>query len=124
MKYNIVLILAFLGTGCTTQHYMQPKFEESNKITIYQNNRIGIESIISNKALSSFETEYANAPKNKAFSQSASGAWNWKSNRTSVEHAITSALIGCQRNNRKSEDLYPCKVIHVNDTWKNEDVDE
>ena len=119
MRYSIVLILAFLGTGCATQQYMQPNLEEPQKIVIYQNSNVGLASIISNKALVSFKGDYANAPKNKAFAQSPSGAWNWKSDRTSIEHATTSALIGCQRNNKKSEDVYPCKVIHINDSWKN-----
>ena len=64
-----------------------------------------IESIISKKALKSFETPYHQAPSHKAFTQSESGAWSWKSNRTSKEHAIKSALISCQINNKKSESL-------------------
>lgn len=74
-------------------------------------------SLITGSALRSFNEDYIEAPKNRAFAQSTSGAWNWKSDRTSIEHAIISALIGCQRNNKKSEDLYPCKVIHINDEW-------
>lgn len=124
MKYNIVLMLALLGAGCTTQQYMKADLDEVPKITIYQNDKVGIASIISNKALDSFKDGYTKAPKNKAFAQSLSGAWNWKSDRASIEHATTSALIGCQRNNKRSEDLYPCKIIHVNDNWQNESVSE
>ena len=116
MKY-IVIISIFILSGCTAQQIKQTAETPSSEITSYQNNLTGIDSIISNKALQSFKTEYSKAPTNKAFAQSVSGAWNWKSNRTSIEHAKTSALIGCQRNNKKSEDLYPCKVIHINDTW-------
>jgi len=90
-------------------------------MTIYSNDKKGIESLMSNKALKSFKTDYAKASNHKAFAQSVSGAWNWKSNRTTKEHAITSALIGCQRNNKKSEDLYPCKVINVDGEWLNND---
>lgn len=116
MKF-IFLISILIISGCTMQQVRQPVVETSNQITIYQNNQNGLDSIISNKALESFKNEYAAASINKAFAQSVSGAWNWKSNRTSVEHAKTSALIGCQRNNKKSEDIYPCKIIHLNDEW-------
>ena len=116
MKY-IILISVFVLSGCVTQQVKQATEKPSSQITIYQNNEEGINAIITNKALVSFNNEYLEATGNKAFAQSVSGAWNWKSNRTSIEHAKTSALIGCQRNNKKSEDLYPCKVIHINDTW-------
>ena len=86
-------------------------------MTKYENNETGIDSIILNAALESFQTKYKEATFNKAFAQSVSGAWNWKSNRTSIEHAKTSALVGCQRNNKRSEDIYPCRVIHVNNSW-------
>ncbi|PCJ38625.1 MAG: hypothetical protein COA99_11630 [Moraxellaceae bacterium] len=124
MKYSIVLILTFLGTGCTTQQFMQSNVKESTVPTIYQNNKVGVTSIISNKALKSFKNDYAKTPKNKAFAQSTSGAWNWRSDRTSIEHAVTSALIACQRKNRKAEDLYPCKIIHINDSWSDAKVSE
>ncbi len=106
--------------GCATE--MQTKSGNQSaltqsKITIYENNAEGINTIISNKALESFKTKYVKASENKAFAQSTSGAWSWKSNRTSVEHAKTSALIGCQHNNKKFEDLYPCKIININGTW-------
>ena len=91
--------------------------ELNHPIKIYQNHAQGKESIISNKALASFNGDYQKAPINKAFAQSTSGSWSWSSNRTSIEHAKTSALIACQINNKKSEDVYPCKVIHVNDQW-------
>ena len=108
----------FAFSACASQP-SQPagRQKPASEITIYQNNQQGLDSIISNRAMESFQGEYADAPENKAFAQSVSGAWNWKSNRTSIEHAKTSALVGCQRNNKKSEDLYPCEVIHVNDTW-------
>lgn len=118
-KCLILFSIVLLG-GCAaemqTRSGNQSAFPQS-KITMYENKAEGINTIISNKALESFKTEYAEAPENKAFAQSASGAWNWKSNRTSVEHAKTSALIGCQRNNKKSENLYPCKIININGAW-------
>lgn len=121
MKY-IPLILVVLAAGCasTEKTNIPEKSNASKPITIYTNDKKGIESLMSNKALKSYKTDYAKASKHKAFAQSASGAWNWKSNRTSKEHAMTGALIGCQRNNKKSEDLYPCKVINVDGKWLNE----
>lgn len=118
MKYLAISLGAIVLSGCAAQGTIQseaPKAE--SKIKFYSNNKSGIESIITNQALKSFNTGYENATENKAFAQSASGAWNWKSNRTSIEHAKNSALIGCQRNNKKSEDSYPCKVIHLNGNW-------
>jgi len=117
MKLLVLLVSVLIVTGCANQQVSPPKVEVVNEITIYENKENGIPSIISNKALISFESDYAKASKNKAFAQSVSGAWNWKSNRTSVEHAKTSALVGCQRNNKKSEDMYPCKIIHINESW-------
>ncbi len=117
MRSKVLLLLTLTVTGCTTQQVKNSAAEEPKKITIYQNYEVGIASIILNKALTSFKNEYSKASKNKAFSQSVSGAWNWKSDRTSAEHAITSALIACQKNNKKLEDVYPCKVIHINDSW-------
>lgn len=112
-------VLSFLGCATIKQNGVSDKSSSipSHPIKIYQNHAQGIDSIISNEALISFNTDYKDASPNKAFAQSTSGAWSWKSNRTSIEHAKTSALIGCQRNNRKSEDLYPCKIIHANDQW-------
>lgn len=117
MKLKLLLVSICIISGCTVQQVKKSEVEPIKQVTIYKNNQQGIDSIISNKALDSFNGEYAMATKNKAFAQSVSGSWNWKSNRTSIEHAETSALIGCQRNNKKSEDLYPCRVIHINDRW-------
>ena len=118
MKYLAMAIGVIVLSGCATQGPIQSELPKSEqKIKLYSNSNLGIESIITNKALKSFNTKYVKATKNKAFAQSASGAWNWKSDRTSVEHAKTSALIGCQHNNKKSEDLYPCKVINLNGNW-------
>ncbi len=77
----------------------------------------GHEVIVTNQAAESYRKKYSKATLNKAFAQSESGAWSWKSNRTSVEHAKRSALIACQTNNKKNEKLSPCKIINVNGTW-------
>lgn len=116
---NILVFLSLLTVvGCSSQSKIpEEALPKPMAITTYTNSSQGVASIISKKALESFNTEYLEAPEHKAFAQSISGAWSWKSNRTSVEHAKTSALIGCQRNNKRSEDLYPCKIIHINDQW-------
>jgi len=118
---NVLTVIAVASlTGCATHSDISPtRTIQSNGLEFieYTNNKTGIDSLITNQAVKSFKTDYQKAPSNKAFAQSVSGAWNWKSNRSSVEHARTSALVGCQRNNKKSEDIYPCKVIHVNDEW-------
>ena len=133
--YKLLTLVAIISlSGCATSpgnstgeiktHDMStvkavsPSISSSHsELIMYENNKTGIDSIISNEALDSFQTKYKEATSNKAFAQSVSGAWNWRSNRTTIEHAKTSALVGCQRNNKKSEDLYPCRVIHVNDSW-------
>jgi hypothetical protein len=116
---NILVFLSLLTVvGCSSQSEIpEEALPKPIAVTIYTNSGQGVASIISKKALESFNTEYLEAPENKAFAQAISGAWNWKSNRTSIEHAKTSALIGCQRNNKRSEDLYPCKIIHINGQW-------
>jgi len=111
VKKVYLLVFIFGIVSCST------KAEDEKGLTIYTSDSEGAESLITNQALESFNTEYKEASKHKAFAQSLSGAWNWKSNRTSIEHAKTSALIGCQRNNKKSEDLYPCKVVNINGKW-------
>ena len=108
MKYHITII-ALLLSGCTT----------TETVVVDGKKVFAIESIITNKALKSFKTDYLKATSHKAFAQSASGAWNWKSNRTSKAHAIKSALISCQRNNIKNEQLHPCKVINIDGDWVN-----
>ncbi len=114
--FSALWVLSVIGCS-TAPDRVDEKSTSTATITIYKNHAKGIDSIIGKKALKSFTTEYKNSSLNKAFAQSTSGAWNWKSNRTSMEHAKTSALIGCQRNNKKHEDLYPCKVIHLNNEW-------
>lgn len=117
----IAFTFVILVTGCSATEKVSPQQATmtSKSITIYSNDKKGIESLISNKALASFKTDYSKALNHKAFAQSASGSWNWKSNRTSKEHAVTSALISCQRNNKLSEDIYPCEVINIDGEWLN-----
>ena len=118
MNKILLILCLFTVAACSSQPQRTSEVESQPKrAVIHTNHAKGVASIISNKALESFNTEYTKALKNKAFAQSLSGAWNWRSNMTSVDHAKTSALIACQRHNKKYEDLYPCEIIHVNDEW-------
>lgn len=76
-------------------------------------------SIITAKALSSYKENYLQERSHKAFAQAESGAWAWRADRTSAEHASRSAMIACMNNNAKNQDKYPCVVINVNDQWLN-----
>lgn len=121
MKETIPVLLVFSLVGCTSipEEVYEKSVVKANEgaIKIYENKFKGIDSIIDNRALEAFKSKYQEASLHRAFAQSTSGAWNWRSNKTSIEHAKTSALIACQRNNRSSEDLYPCRVIHIDDDW-------
>lgn len=125
MKVHISA-LAILLSGCTPTETHEPKEEvvipeavEPVEVETKVEKIISIESIITHQALMSYKGKYLKASTHKAFAQSESGAWNWKSNRTSKEHAINSALISCQANNKKHEKMYPCKVISVDGEWAN-----
>ncbi len=72
---------------------------------------------MTNQALKSYREEYIHATEHKAFAQSAVGAWSWKSNRTSIKHAIENSLIDCQKNNKGHEAEHPCKIINVDGKW-------
>ncbi|MEZ5492087.1 MAG: hypothetical protein R3F50_17515 [Gammaproteobacteria bacterium] len=84
----------------------------------------GDSMLIRDDALDSYRSKYIKAPDFKALAQSESGAWGWRSGRTSEQHAIHSALAVCRGNNHKNEGKYPCKVININGEWKKEDRDE
>jgi len=73
--------------------------------------------LIREEALSSFRQKYIPAKGHKAFAQSASGNWNWRSARTSKDHAINSALASCRARNQDFENGQPCKIINLNDEW-------
>lgn len=110
-KAGIILSVCFVSVLPVLAQEAMPE------VATYKSNAIGEDSIISNRALKSFRGEYKDAIKHKAFAQSDSGSWGWRDNRTSKEHAMNSALIACQQNNKKAEAQYPCKIIHVNDEW-------
>jgi hypothetical protein len=95
----------------STGQIIEPTFEQK---------AVGEASIMTNQALKSYREEYVHATKHKAFAQSDVGAWSWKSNRTSIKHAIENSLIDCQRNNKRHEAEHPCKIINVDGKWVGE----
>jgi len=117
--------MVLLLSGCATtevvaeKEVISPQTIKVIKKEVVDIEPIGIKSIISNNALKTYKNEYQKATLHKALVQSETGAWSWKSNRTSKQHAIKSALISCQKYNKKHEDLYPCKVINVDGEWAN-----
>tara|TARA_R110002124_G_scaffold234886_1_gene400236 strand:- start:22867 stop:23853 length:987 start_codon:yes stop_codon:yes gene_type:complete len=80
--------------------------------------------LIDEDALDSYRNKYIKATDFKALAQSESGAWGWRSGRTSELHAISSALAVCRSNNHKDEGKYPCKVININGEWNKEYRDD
>jgi hypothetical protein len=75
MKY-LVLIISIMLVGCSVNISNDQPISTEGSITKYRNSKSGIESIITNDALESFD-RYSNASKHKAFAQSLSGAWVW-----------------------------------------------
>ncbi len=74
--------------------------------------------IMSKKALKTFQQEYLKVKRDKAFAQSANGAWSWRSSKVSVSDAINNALAACQKTNKNHEQNFPCKIINVNNKWR------
>lgn len=68
-------------------------------------------------AVDNFINKYMDAKQHRAFAQSTSGTWAWRSARTSTEYAVQNALAACQAVNKKYEDSAPCQIIHVDDYW-------
>ena len=110
MKLSTLALIIFIS-GCSI--HTNSDFDTKG----HTNTKTGIASIITKDALESYNEKYLAAPEHKAFAQSLSGAWNWKSNRTSLAHAKTSALVGCQKNNTKNEGLYPWEIINADGVW-------
>jgi hypothetical protein len=111
-----------LLVGCATYEQPIPTATSTGKIVepSFEQKAVGEASIMTNQALKSYREEYVYATEHKAFAQSDVGAWSWKSNRTSVKHAIENSLIDCQRNNKRHEAEHPCKIINVDGKWAGE----
>lgn len=65
----------------------------------------------SNEAKRVYATDYATAPKSKAFAASPDGAWGWKSDATSADAAMSEATRNCETHRRT--DQRPCQIINV-----------
>ena len=123
MRLSVIALVIVIASGCSSTQQQTPAENTSVSLVTQQdvqppnNESYSISSIISNKALISYKTKYSQATNHKAFAQSAVGSWNWRSNRTSKQHAIDSALIACQANNEKYEAKHPCRVINVDGDW-------
>jgi len=115
----LILISMFAITSCasnqTNNSSQQIAFLESP--THYENKFSGLASIMSKQALERYREKYVSGEENKAFAQSVSGAWAFRTARTSIEHAKTNALVACQANNKIYEATYPCKIININGEW-------
>ena len=122
MKSGIFIASILFLVGCASQGQTVPAVTDKDAVIepVIEQNAAGEASIMTNPALKSYREEYVHATEHKAFAQSESGAWSWKSNRTSIGYAIDNALIGCQRNNRRYEEEYPCKIINIDGVWTKE----
>lgn len=116
----MVLIMALVGCASHQQHVDTPKSANGTVNKSFENPATSEASIMTNQGLRSFREQYVNATEHKAFAQSDSGAWSWKSNRTTREYAIRNALIDCQKQNKRHEEEYPCKIINVDGKWVGE----
>lgn len=122
MRAGTFIVFIPLLVGCAT--YQQPTHSAPGTGEIvepsFEQKAVGEASIVTNQALKSYREEYVYATEHKAFAQSDMGAWSWKSNRTSIQHAIENSLIDCQKNNKRHEAKYPCEIINVDGKWAGE----
>ncbi|OZC35971.1 hypothetical protein B9Q17_17170 [Marinobacter vinifirmus] len=122
LRLGIFLVFIALLAGCAAHQQPVPAATSAGGTVepTFEHEAVGEASIMTNQALKSYREEYVNATQHKAFAQSDVGAWSWKSNRTSIKHAIENSLIDCQKNNKRHEAEYPCKIINVNGKWAGE----
>jgi hypothetical protein len=122
LRSGIFVVFIPLLVGCATYEQPLPPAASTGEIIepTFEQKAVGEASIMTNQALKSYREEYVHATKHKAFAQSDVGAWSWKSNRTSIKHAIENSLIDCQRNNKRHEAEHPCKIINVDGRWAGE----
>ncbi|MBU2952723.1 hypothetical protein [Marinobacter sp. F3R08] len=122
MRSGIFIVFISLLVGCAAYEQPIPAATSIGEIAepSFEKKTVGEASIMTNQALRSYREEYIHATEHKAFAQSDVGSWSWKSNRTSIKHAIENALIDCQKNNKKHEAEYPCKILNVDGKWAGE----
>ena len=114
-----IFIAFFLLGGCASVQHPTPSAtsDSATPKSTFAFEATGEASLMTNQALRSFRNQYLQATEHKAFAQSDSGAWSWKSNRTTREYAIMNALIDCQKQNKRHEADYPCKILNVDGEW-------
>ena len=78
----------------------------------------GESAIMSNKALNAYRQKYLDVTRDKAFAQSDNGAWSWRSSKTSESDAVKKALAACRKNNKNHDEVFPCRIINVNNSWR------
>jgi hypothetical protein len=122
LRKGIFVAFIPLLVGCATYEQPIPAEPSTGEIVepSFEQKAVGEASLMTNQALKSYREGYVHATKHKAFAQSDVGAWSWKSNRTSIKYAIENSLIDCQKNNKKHEAEYPCKIINVDGKWVGE----
>ena len=122
MRSGIFIVVSALLVGCATHEQPISTATSAGEIveSSFDQKAVGENSLMTNQALKSYREGYVHATEHKAFAQSDVGAWSWKSNRTSVRYAIENSLKDCQRNNKRHEAEYPCKIINVDGKWVGE----
>ena len=122
MRSGIFIVFITSLVGCASYEQPIPTATGTGEIVepSFEQKAVGEASIMTNQALKSYREEYVHATEHKAFAQSDVGAWSWKSNRTSTKHAIENSLIDCQKNNKRHEADYPCRIINVDGRWAGE----
>ncbi len=74
--------------------------------------KMGIQALITKKAVKEFETRYKKAKFNKVFVQSDAGSWSWKSSaEEDIPTLVEKALKSCRSNQKVLAERYPCRVI-------------
>ncbi len=122
LRSGIFIVFIALLVGCASHQKPISAAKSKGEIVVptFEREAFGEASIMTNQALRSYREEYVHATEHKAFAQSDSGSWSWKSNRTSIDYAIGNSLIECQKNNKRHEAEYPCKIININGEWVGE----
>lgn len=79
----------------------------------------GIESLLTRRALESYQQKYLKSAGQRVFVQSLTGSWSWQASpKDSLQRLTQKALANCQSRNRNFRDEYPCRVINVNGEWQ------
>lgn len=122
MKASYVLFSVLLLSSCVANKSLQNETSlekidwnaYKNQIDTLIDSGDGLHTKYIRKA---FLTSYVNRSMNKAFAQSESGAWGYKSGFDDVELVVEAALGHCELSNRGFRNTKPCKIVNVNGVW-------